>query len=171
MGYPKHNRCKSSSDRRKSPRPGDRLQHGSRLSDQGEDLAYARAEFYVLVGWYLGRKEASFPDARDCPGRVSTWGETSLKLWHWRADRGDTVSPVQPPLDRFDTLPVLRLRAGTVQGVSTPIRCSLRRPRVHLEMRVASKSLDRDKRAAKTISLTALCAAVFAPMPTIPAIA
>src|ERR1700687_5349529 len=75
-------------------------------------MAHARAEFYVLVRWHLGREEASLPDARACPRRLSTCGETSLKLWHWRADRGDAVPPVQPPLDRFGALPVLGTESG-----------------------------------------------------------
>jgi hypothetical protein len=39
---------------------------------------------------------------------------------------------------------------------------------MHLEMRVTPKCLDRDKRAAKTISLTFLGAAVVAPLPIVP---
>jgi hypothetical protein len=77
-----------------------------------------------LVGWCLGRKEASLLDARTYPGLVSTRGKTSFHLWCWRADRRDAVSPVQSPLDRFCTLPVLRLRA--VEIMAGPHRSDLR---------------------------------------------
>src|SRR6267378_8405655 len=126
MGYPGYDWREPARDRRKCSRPRNPLQYSSRLSDQGKNLAHARAEFYSLVGRRLGWKEASLPDTRSCPGRVSTRGETSFQLWRWRTDRGDALSPVQPSLDTLGALPVLRRRAANGTMCSLPTHPSER---------------------------------------------
>ena len=78
-----------------------------------------------MVRRRFGWKEASLPDARSCFGRVPNRGETSLQHWRWRADRGDAVSLVQPPMDRFCTFSFLKKDLG-IAVLTRSIPCCLR---------------------------------------------